>query len=346
MRLVAAQQAVEPEQENHGGCGGLDTAAAATRVCADEHDNHEEEERTHAEGGDIYRVEARRAAGERHEGAGFQFLPEVQTLKGVAPLAEHEERDTHEDDNQREARGDVRMQRHLADGAFLEVEHVAHFGNREEAEAAREGEHAGGDVHERVQLELHERIGEQRETHVTEGTDRLEKAAENAVVKFHTAELREVDDGTDGLEAESKGEYCLQDAARINVAFLRVVRKECRLVVESRVHARKQDDHGRNRHDSKTARLHQENEHPVAEGGEACADVDRGKAGDAYGGHRREEGVEDADGFTLRKRERQEECSQGNQREVARHDHQDRVARLFLDFGLLFHEVKCFVPRT
>ena len=117
-------------------------------------------------------------------------------------------------------------------------------------------------------------------------------------------------------------------------------------MVESRVHTGKQDNHGRNRHDSKTACLHQDYENPVAKGGKACANIDSGKAGNAYGRHSRKERVEYTYRFTLRKRERQQECSQRNQREVAGHDHQNRVARLFLDFGLLFHEVKRFVPRT
>ena len=117
-------------------------------------------------------------------------------------------------------------------------------------------------------------------------------------------------------------------------------------MVESRVHAGKQDNHGRNRHDSKTARLHQDHEHPVAESGKTCTNIDSGKAGNAYGRHGREECVEYAYRFTLCKRERQQESSQRNQREVAGHNHQNRVARLFLDFGLLFHEVKRFVPRT
>ena len=53
------------------------------------------------------------------------------------------------------------------------------------------------------------------------------------------AELRKVDDGADGFKTEGKGEHCLQDSAGVDVAFLRVVCEEGRLVVESRVHTGK-----------------------------------------------------------------------------------------------------------
>ena len=151
--FVAAEQAVESEQEDHGGRCCLDTATAATRVCTDQHDNHKEEQRAHAQTGHIYGVQAGGTAGECHEGAGFQLLAEVQALEGVAPFAEHKEENAHENDNQGKACGNVGMERYLADSALFKVEQVADFGNGQEAEAAGEREHAGGNVHERVQLE-------------------------------------------------------------------------------------------------------------------------------------------------------------------------------------------------
>ena len=136
MGLVAAQQAVETQQENHGGRSRLDTATAATRVSTDEHDNHKEEQRAHAQGRGVDVVEARGAAGECHKGAGFQLFSEVQACKSIAPFAEHEEGYTHENDNQGKARGNVGMQRHLADSALFKVEQVADFGNGQETETA------------------------------------------------------------------------------------------------------------------------------------------------------------------------------------------------------------------
>ena len=118
------------------------------------------------------------------------------------------------------------MQRHLADSALLEVEQVTDFGNGQETETARQREHAGRNIHKRVQLETYQRIREQGETHVTEGTDGLEQATEKAVVELHVGKLRKVDDGADGFEPEGKGEHGLEDSACVDVTFLRVVGEE------------------------------------------------------------------------------------------------------------------------
>ena len=104
---------------------------------------------------------------------------------------------------------------------MLEVEDVAQFCNGEEAETASQHEDAGGDVHYWVVLEAFERVGEQRKAHAAEGTDGLEYRAQNAVVQLHRFELREVDGAADEFKDKRKGDHGSEDAACIDVAFLR-----------------------------------------------------------------------------------------------------------------------------
>ena len=66
------------------------------------------------------------------------------------------------------------MQGDASESLALEVENIAQFRDGEEPEPACKYEDAGGDVHDRVVLETDERVGEQREPHTAEGTDRLE----------------------------------------------------------------------------------------------------------------------------------------------------------------------------
>lgn len=54
--LVSAKEAVEAQKENHCGSCGLDTAATATRIGANKHDNNEEEQGAHAQVGNIHGV--------------------------------------------------------------------------------------------------------------------------------------------------------------------------------------------------------------------------------------------------------------------------------------------------
>ena len=221
------------------------------------------------------------------------------------------------------------MERNLAELALLEVNRVLQFGNGEEAESAREREDAGREVHDGVQLELHERIGEQREPDVAERTDRLEYGTEDAVVHLHVAELREVEDGADGFQDEREGQHRHEDAPRVNVSFLREVGEQDRLVVESGVHAGEQDEHRRYRHDTETAELHQDDQDPVAESGERGADVDDGKSRDAHGGCRREQGLQEVDRFARGYRQVQEHRAQGNEEQVTQHDQRKGISLSF-----------------
>lgn len=226
--LFAAQQSVEAQEGDHGRGGGLDTAAAATGVCADQHDNHEEEQGADAEAWDVDGVETCGSAGKGHEDAGFKFLPETQVREDVAPFAEDKEGDTDGNDNEGKADGDTAMERDFSKGSLLEVVHVLDFGNGQEAETAGQGQDAGGDVHDGIQLETDQGIGEQGEAYVTEGTDGLEDASENAVVEavLHQGffgKLGEVEDGADAFQDEGKGEDCLQDLLGVHVTFLGVV---------------------------------------------------------------------------------------------------------------------------
>lgn len=116
-------------------------------------------------------------------------------------------------------------------------------------------------------------------------------------------------------------------------------------MVESRMHTCQEDDHRRNCHDSETARLHEEDQDPVADGAEACADINSRKPGDANGGGCRKEGVQNADGFALGEGHGEKEGPQGNEGEVTRHDHQDGVSVFLLLFKGLFEIVEGLVPR-
>ena len=89
------------------------------------------------------------------------------------------------------------MEGNAPDGLALEVEDIAKFRDGEEPEPACKYEDAGGDVHDWVVLETDERVGEQREPHTAEGTDRLEQRTKYAVIEFHRIKLRKIDDSAD-----------------------------------------------------------------------------------------------------------------------------------------------------
>ncbi len=235
------------------------------------------------------------------------------------------------------------MERNLAEGAALEVEHVADFGNGQKAKAAGQGQYAGGHVHDGVQLELDQGIGEQGEAHVTEGTDGLEDTAENAVVEAHSGELGKVGHGADSFQDEGKGDDCLEDSGGVHVSFLGIVGQEGGLMVESRVHAGQQDDDRRNCHDTETAALHQEHQDPVAEDGETATDVDGAETGDAYGRACSKESVQDTHRLTLGEGEGEEGCAESDQCQIACHDHQNGIALFLLFFVGIFHVGECVI---
>ena len=99
-------------------------------------------------------------------------------------------------------------------------------------------------------------------------------------------------------------------------------------MVESRVHAGKQDKHRRYGHDTQTAELHQEDENPVTEPCERGADVDDGKPGHAHGRCRREQRLQKVDGLTRRDRQAEKYGSDGYDEQIAQHDQRNGV-RLF-----------------
>ena len=333
--LFAPEQAVEPEKPDDRRRGDLDAAAAAAGVCADEHDDDKEEQRTDAKGGGVYRVEAGGTAREGHEHRGLELVEEAEPVERVAPFGEHEGDDACPDDDERAEGGDAGMQRQLAELLLLEVEGVLQFGDGEEPETAREGEDAGRDVHDGVQLELHQRIREHREPDVTERTDGLEQRAEKAVVHFHAGKLREVEYPADGLQDEREGQHRHEDALRVDVALLREVGEQYGLVVESWVHAREQDEHRRYRHDTEAAQLHEDDEHPVAETRESGTDIDDREARDAHGGRGREERLQEVDGFACRYGQPQQDGTQGYDCEVTEHHQRDGV-RLLLRLEHVF----------
>ena len=99
-------------------------------------------------------------------------------------------------------------------------------------------------------------------------------------------------------------------------------------MVESRVHAGKQDEHRRYGHDTEAAQLHQDDEDPVAEPGERGADVDDGKSGDADGGSRREQRLQKVDRFARRNRQVEKYGPDGYDEQIAQHDQREGI-RLF-----------------
>ncbi len=177
---------------------------------------------------------------------------------------------------------------------MLEVEDVAQLCNGQETESACQYENACGDVHDGVVLETFKRVGEQRKAYTAEGTDGLECRAENAVVQFHRFKLREVDDAADEFKDKRKRDHGPEDAACIDVSFLREFGEEYGLVAKTGVHAGKQDKRCRCGHDAKPAKLHQDDDEPVPNVCVCRRNIDDGKPGDADGGHGREECFDEA----------------------------------------------------
>ena len=285
LSLFSAEEPVDAEQpDDRSGCN-LDAAAATTGVCADEHDDDKEKERGLREVGNVDGIEPCSAARERHEQYGLRVLAKSMAAEEVVPFGEREHDDACEDDDDGAVSRDAGVQRNAPYFFMRKVEDISQFRDGQKAESACKHENAGGDVHDGVVLVAFERVGEQRKSYAAERTHCLEQRAENAVVGFHGFKLREIDDAANQFQDKRKRNYCLEDAACVDVSFLREFRKENGLVAESRMHAGKQDNRRGCGHDAETAQLHERNKDPQSGVRKRGSNIDNGKPRDADGGH-------------------------------------------------------------
>ena len=253
LSLFPAEESVDAEQpDDRCGCN-LDAAAAATGVCANEHDDDKEKERGLREVGYVDGIESCSAARERHEQHGLRVLAKSMAAKEVVPFGEREHDDACYDDDEGTVSRDAGMQRNAPYFFMRKVKDVSQFRDGQKAESACKHENAGGDVHDGVVLVAFERVREQRKSYAAERTHRLEQRTENAVVSFHGFKLRKVDDAANQFQDKRKRNYRLEDAACVNVSFLCEFRQKNGLVAESRMHAGKQDDRRGCSHDAETA---------------------------------------------------------------------------------------------
>ena len=213
--------------------------------------------------GNVHGVEPRGAARECHEQYGLCVFAKGVAAKEVVPFGEREDENACEDDDDGAVSCDSRVQGDAADFLVAEVENVAELRNGQKSETACQHEDAGGDVHDGIVLETFERVGEQRKSNTAEGADGLEYRAQDAVVHFHGIELREVDDAANEFKEKRKGNHGSEDAASVDVSFLREFGEEDGLVAKSGVHAGKQDKRRRCGHDAETTKLHEDDDEPV-----------------------------------------------------------------------------------
>ena len=208
---------------------------------------------------------------------------------------------------------------------MLEVENVAQLCNGQESESACQYEDAGGDVHDGVVLETFKRVGEQCKTYAAEGTHGLECRAENAVVHIHGLELREVDYAADEFKDKREWDHGSEDAACIDVSFLRELGEEYGLVAKAGVHAGKQDECRRCGHDAKPAKLHQDDDEPVPNICVCRRNIDDGKPGDADSRHGREECFDEAYWALPSLRQAQKCGADSNEQKIGEYHQHDGV---------------------
>ncbi len=253
MGLFPAEESVDAEQPDDRCSCNLDAPAAATGVCADEHDDDKEKERGLREVGNVDGIEPCSAARERHEQYGLRVFAKGVTAKEVVPFGERENDDACDDDDDGAVSCDAGVQRNAADFFMRKVKDVAQLRDGQKAETACQHENAGGDVHDGIVLETFKRVGEQRKSNAAERTHCLEYRTKDAVVGFHGFKLRKIDDAANQFQDKRKRNYCLEDAACVNVTFLREFGEEYRLMAESRMHTGKQDNRRGCGHDAESA---------------------------------------------------------------------------------------------
>ena len=147
--------------------------------------------------------------------------------------------------------------------------------------------------------------------------------------------MRKVENSANRFEDKGKGEDRLEDLPCVHAAFLREVRKQNGLVVESRMHAGEQDEHRRYSHDTETAKLHEHYDNPVPEMRKCAAYIYYGKPSDAHCRSRREKRLQKVDRLICCYLKVQEECAEDDQKQVAEHHERDGV-RLFFCLEYVF----------